>query len=161
MPRIKLDEKQGETNFQKALAYVPEVAALYDALYEQLWNEEEISLDVKEKVRLYLANKNGCATCMSLSYTGGMEHNEAIAYAVEHSDFSGFADWDRKLFIFLETYRSNPRLLKDSDLEWLKIYYEEKEIMKLLAFINLFDGYHKMIVSLDLYDFCSLGKEGA
>jgi hypothetical protein len=33
--------------------------------------------------------------------------------------------------------------------------------MKLLALINLFEGYHKIIVSLDLYDFCSLGKEGA
>jgi alkylhydroperoxidase family enzyme len=161
MPRIKLNENQGETNFQKALAYVPEVAALYNALYERLWNEEGITMGVKEKVRLYLANKNGCATCMSLSYTGEMEQNEAIAYAVEHNDFSGFADWDRKLFVFLDTYRSNPRLLKDSDLEWLKNTYDEKEIMKLLALINLFDGYHKMIVSLDLYDFCSLGKEGA
>jgi alkylhydroperoxidase family enzyme len=161
MPRIKLKEKQGETNFQKALAYVPEVASLYDALYEQLWNEEGIRQDVKEKVRLYLANKNGCATCMSLSYTGALEQNEAIACAVEQNDFSAFTDWDRQLFVFLETYRSNPRLLKDSDLEWLKIHYEEKEIMKLLALINLFDGYHKMIVSLDLYDFCSIRKEDA
>jgi alkylhydroperoxidase family enzyme len=161
MPRIKLIEKQGKSNFEKALTYVPEVADAYDALYEQLWNEEGISKGVKEKVRLYLASKNGCATCMSLSYTGAMEQNAAISHAVEHDDFSEFTDWDQQLFAFLETYRSNPRLIKDCDLEWLKDSYKETEIMKLLALINLFDGYHKIIVSLDLYDFCSFGKVNA
>ncbi|NHM33523.1 hypothetical protein [Neobacillus terrae] len=156
MPRIFLPEKE-MSNFDTALSLVPEIKDLYDRLYHFLWEEVDLPKDVKEKVRLLLANINGCQTCMSLSYTGDPVWNGPIKRAVNSSDYSGFMEFDRKLFSFITKYRWDPKEITDEETAWLGMHFTETQIIKLLALINLFDGFHKMIVSLDLYDFCSIG----
>ncbi|PLR99231.1 hypothetical protein [Bacillus sp. T33-2] len=158
MPRILLSEN-GNTKFEKALSLVPEVKTQYDRLYDFLWEEQELSGEVKEKIRLYLANLNGCATCMSLSYLGRTDWNEEISGAIRTGDFRGFPELYQKLFAFISQYRTEPHSLADEQITGLKEYFTDRQIIKLLALINLFDGFHKIIVSLDLYDFCSIGKE--
>lgn len=156
MPRIKLTNQQG-SNFERALLHVPKLKELYDSMYDLLWDEDEIEKEIKEKVRLLLANMNGCQTCMSLSYTGEGLLNEPIQKAVSNQDFSAFAPFDQQLFIFIEKFSRNPKEISEDDIDWLKQFFNEQQVMKLLSFIHLFDGFHKIIVSLDLYDFCSIG----
>lgn len=156
MPRILL-ETSGNTNLEKALNYVPTIKKLYDDAYVFLWNEPLIEAELKEKIRLYLANINGCATCMSLSYVSESKWNEPIKQAVQNKDFSNFSKFDQKLFHLIDLYRQNPREVTEEEIKWLQNFYTNEGIMTLLAFINMFDNYHKMIVSLDLYDFCKLG----
>jgi alkylhydroperoxidase family enzyme len=154
MPRIQLTEN-GTSNFEKALNHVPLLKKLYDDLYELLWEEEELNKEAKEKIRLYLANVNGCATCMSLSYVNRSDWNELMMRAFQAGDFSAFTHFDQVLFAFIEKYRINPRSVEERDISSLKTYFSDAGIVKLMAIIHLFDGFHKMIVSLDLYDVCS------
>lgn len=156
MVRVDLNTK-GSTNFEKALNMNPVLKRLYDELYNQLWNESNIHEIEKEKIRLYLANINGCSTCMSLTYVNNIKLNDQITEAMMAKDFSGFSEFDLLLFSFVKKYRSNPREISDNDILSLKEYFNDRELIELMALINLFDGFHKMIVSLDLYDFCTLG----
>ena len=156
MPRIFLPEK-GMSNFDTALSLVPEIKDLYDRLYRFLWEEVDLPKEVKEKVRLLLANINGCQTCMSLSYTGDSAWNELIKDAVNRGNYSGLSAFDQKMFSFITKYRWDPKGITDEETAWLGMHFTETQIIKLLALINLFDGFHKIIVSLDLYDFCSIG----
>ncbi|MDZ5473617.1 hypothetical protein SM124_18025 [Bacillus sp. 31A1R] len=155
MARIQLTT-EGTTNFEKALNYNPILKKYYDELYEHLWNNTSICKEEKEKVRLYLANKNGCATCMSLSYIENSELNEKITHSMKMGDFTLFSKKEQLLFAFIDKYKHSPREVNSLDIEALNQYYDEKELVELLAIINLFDGFQKIIVSLDLYDFCSL-----
>jgi alkylhydroperoxidase family enzyme len=61
------------------------------------------------------------------------------------------------MFSFITKYRWDPKGITDEETAWLGMHFTETQIIKLLALTNLFDGFHKMIVSLDLYDFCSIG----
>lgn len=152
MPRIKL-EINTESKLDAALSYVPEVKVLYDQMYDFLWKEEELPKELKEKIRLYLANVNGCDTCLSLSYVGDAGLNEELTERFSNKSFEGF---EKDLFALIDRYRGNPREVSDQDVAWLSGYFSEAQIIKLMALIHLFDGFHKLIVSLDLYDFCSL-----
>lgn len=157
MPRIFLPKKE-LSNFENALTYVSEIKEMYDRLYAFLWEEDGLEKEMKEKIRLLLANINGCQTCMSLSYIGDSAWNEPIKAAVSKDDFSEFPEFEQKLFTFIKKYRRDPKEIIEEEISWLKEFYDEPQIIKLLALINLFDGFHKMIVSLDLYDFCSIGE---
>jgi alkylhydroperoxidase family enzyme len=153
MPRITLPEREG-TNLEKALSKVPTLKSLYDELYHFLWNDRLLSKEIKEKIRLYLAHINGCMTCMSLSYIENEELNVQIAEAIRNNDFSHFSPPEQKLFSFIEQYRISPRSITDQDVEELRHYFTDNQLIHILGLINLFDGFHKIIVSLDLYDFC-------
>ncbi|MCM3004272.1 hypothetical protein [Priestia koreensis] len=155
MPRIQLPAAEG-TNFENALSLVPNVKKMYDQLYEDLWSSMLLTKETKEKVRVYLANVNGCATCMSLSYVDDYTLNEQIQSAIQSGDFTSLSAFDQSLFSFIHTYRTAPRKVTDQEIESLTGTWSNEQIMELLAVINLFDGFHKIIVSLDLYDFCSL-----
>jgi alkylhydroperoxidase family enzyme len=154
MPRITLPEREG-TNLEKALSKAPTLKSLYDELYHFLWNDRLLSKEIKEKIRLYLAHINGCMTCMSLSYIENEELNTQIAEAIRNNDFSHFSMLEQKLFSFIEQYRLSPRSITDQDVEELRHHFTDDQLIHILGLINLFDGFHKIIVSLDLYDFCS------
>lgn len=149
MARVLLANEEG-TNFEKALNLIPHVKRLYDELYDTLWNSDIVEKETKEKIRLYLAGVNGCETCMSMSYVGDKTLNQKVLREKE------LEEKDRLLFRFIDVYRVRPRELTDADMDQLKKFYSDTQLLELLAVINLFDQFHKMIVSLDLYDFCSL-----
>lgn len=149
MARVLLANEEG-TNFEKALNLIPHVKRLYDELYDTLWNSDIVEKETKEKIRLYLAGVNGCETCMSMSYVGDKTLNQKVLREKE------LEEKDRLLFRFIDVYRVRPRELTDADMNQLKKFYSDTQLLELLAVINLFDQFHKMIVSLDLYDFCSL-----
>ncbi|TYR81294.1 hypothetical protein FZC66_05385 [Priestia megaterium] len=153
MARVLLGDEQG-TNFEKALSYIPHVKKLYDELYETLWNSQQLDQITKEKIRVYLASVNGCETCLSMSYVSGGEVNQMIL-----EKKSTLSSKDVQLFSFIKAYREAPRTLTDEDFVEMKKTYTDVQLMELLAVINLFDGFHKMIVSLDLYDFCRMKTE--
>ncbi|MED3914934.1 alkylhydroperoxidase family enzyme [Priestia megaterium] len=148
MARVLLANEEG-TNFEKALNLIPHVKRLYDELYDTLWNSDIVEKETKEKIRLYLAGVNGCETCMSMSYVGDEMLNQKVLREKE------LEEKDRLLFRFIDVYRVRPRELTDADMNQLKKFYSDTQLLELLAVINLFDQFHKMIVSLDLYDFCS------
>jgi alkylhydroperoxidase family enzyme len=156
MPRIALPEREG-TNLEKALSKTPTLKSLYDELYHFLWNDGLLSKEIKEKIRVYLAHINGCMTCMSLSYIGNEGLNIQIAKAIRNNDFSHFSSPEQKLFSFIEQYRVSPRSITDQNVEELRHHFTDDQLIHILGLINLFDGFHKIIVSLDLYDFCSRG----
>lgn len=149
MARVLLINEEG-TNFEKALNLIPHVKRLYDELYDKLWNSDIVKRETKEKIRLYLAGVNGCETCMSMSYVGDKTLNQKVLREEE------IEEKDRLLFRFIDVYRVSPRDLTDADMNQLKKFYSDTQLLELLAVINLFDQFHKLIVSLDLYDFCSL-----
>ncbi len=149
MARVLLANEEG-TNFEKALNLIPHVKRLYDELYDMLWNSDIVEKETKEKIRLYLAGVNGCETCMSMSYVGDKTLNQKVLREKE------LEEKDRLLFRFIDVYRVRPRELTDAEMNQLKKFYSDTQLLELLAVINLFDQFHKMIVSLDLYDFCSL-----
>jgi len=149
MARVLLANEEG-TNFEKALNLIPHVKRLYDELYDTLWNSDIVEKETKEKIRLYLAGVNGCETCMSMSYVGDKTLNQKVLREKE------LEEKDRLLFRFIDVYRVSPRDLTDADMNQLKKFYSDTQLLELLAVINLFDQFHKLIVSLDLYDFCSL-----
>lgn len=149
MARVLLANEEG-TNFEKALNLIPHVKRLYDELYDKLWNSDIVKRETKEKIRLYLAGVNGCETCLSMSYVGDKTLNQKVLREEE------IEEKDRLLFRFIDVYRVSPRDLTDADMNQLKKFYSDTQLLELLAVINLFDQFHKLIVSLDLYDFCSL-----
>ncbi|WP_374988378.1 hypothetical protein Q5794_20045 [Priestia megaterium] len=149
MARVLLANEEG-TNFEKALNLILHVKRLYYELYDTLWNSDIVEKETKEKIRLYLAGVNGCETCMSMSYVGDETLNQKVLREKE------LEEKDRLLFRFIDVYRVRPRELTDADMNQLKKFYSDTQLLELLAVINLFDQFHKMIVSLDLYDFCSL-----
>ncbi|MED4794358.1 hypothetical protein P9683_05125 [Priestia megaterium] len=149
MARVLLANEEG-TNFEKALNLIPHVKRLYDELYDTLWNSDIVEKETKEKIRLYLAGVNGCETCMSMSCVGDETLNQKVLREKE------LEEKDRLLFRFIDVYRVRPRELTDANMNQLKKFYSDTQLLELLAVINLFDQFHKMIVSLDLYDFCSL-----
>ena len=152
MARVLLANEEG-TNFEKALNLIPQVKRLYDELYDTLWNSDIVEKETKEKIRLYLAGVNGCETCMSMSYVGDKTLNQKVLREKE------LEEKDRLLFRFIDVYRVRPRDLTDADMDQLKKFYSDTQLLELLAVINLFDQFHKLIVSLDLYDFCSLQRK--
>ncbi|PGA18089.1 hypothetical protein COL65_10705 [Priestia aryabhattai] len=152
MARVLLRNEEG-TNFEKALNLIPDVKRLYDELYDKLWNSDIVKRETKEKIRLYLAGVNGCETCMSMSYVGDKTLNQKVLREKE------LEEKDRLLFRFIDVYRVRPRDLTDADMDQLKKFYSDTQLLELLAVINLFDQFHKLIVSLDLYDFCSLQRK--
>ncbi|MED3930207.1 hypothetical protein ABEY43_05015 [Priestia megaterium] len=87
---------------------------------------------------------------MSMSYVGDETLNQKVLREKE------LEEKDRLLFRFIDVYRVRPRELTDADMNQLKKFYSDTQLLELLAVINLFDQFHKMIFSLDLYDFCSL-----
>ncbi|WP_110112128.1 hypothetical protein [Bacillus sp. CGMCC 1.16541] len=146
MAHIALPQGKG-SNFERALSLIPNVKSLYDQLYETLWNSPVTSKELKEKIRLYLASINGCQTCMSLSYVSGFSLNKEVI------DETKWSKEDEMLYAFIDRYRVTPR---EANVEQLTVVYRDEQLLEVLALIHLFDGFHKMIVSLDLYDFCSL-----
>ena len=152
MARVLLANEEG-TNFEKALKLIPHVKSLYYELYDTLWNSDIVEKETKEKIRLYLAGVNGCETCMSMSYVSDETLNQKVLREKE------LEEKDRLLFRFIDVYRVRPRELTDADMNQLKKFYSDIQLLELLAVINLFDQFHKMIVSLDLYDFCSLQRK--
>ncbi|MBM7703041.1 hypothetical protein [Metabacillus iocasae] len=146
MAHIQLPKVEG-SNFEKALSLIPEVKSLYDQLYEVLWNSHITTKELKERIRLYLANVNGCQTCISLSYVSEFQINQEVITEEKWSKE------EQVLFSFIDRYRVTP---KEASVHELKLFYRDEQITEILALINLFDSFHKIIVSLDLYDFCSL-----
>ncbi|MBD1372517.1 hypothetical protein IC620_09140 [Hazenella sp. IB182357] len=151
MPRIHLTNQVGESQLEKALSYIPDSKAHINALHHQIWNSSIVSQTLKEQIRLFLAHQNGCVRCMSLSYVHLDTTHQELIQQFEQGDYSSLPLGD-----FIVQYRDNPQLITAKGIEQLRARYSDEQMMEICAWINLIDGLHKMIVSLDLYDFCQV-----
>ncbi len=169
MPRIKLtehssDNPETQAVFDEIIERAGRVPAAYRAfarypyIVQANWNRTKnilgqgnLSLITKEAIATRVSRVNGCHFCVNI-HRGNLEN-----LGVEKSEIDAIESGrvsDKKLsFVlkFVGTATKQPEKLKDSDFEKLKDFdYSEEDILEILTVMEMYTGYNKIIVALDL-----------
>lgn len=126
------------TTREEVLATLPDYQRGFDALYQSLWQLEEIPAPVLERCRLRVAQLHRCDS--------EWQRQEARLPAGQRQDL---ADWhrsdhfdaaDRACLAFTEVYVMDPQALTDEHADAVKDAFGEPGLVALVEALGLFYG---------------------
>lgn len=169
MSRIKLlteDEAEGATKevFEEIIEKAGRVPAAYRAfaryphIVEANWNRTKnilgqglLPIEVKESIATRVSKVNGCDFCL-LIHRGNLEKLGLDALQIDKIESGEVEDKKLQLVLdFVSTATKSPEKLTDQDFVSLKDFdYSEEDILEILTVMEMYTGYNKIIVALDL-----------
>ncbi len=118
---------------------------------KNILGEGNVSIEIKEAIATRVSKVNGCHFCL-LIHKGNLEKlgfSENEINLIENAEIK-----DEKLkFIlnFVSTATKEPEKLTDQDFEKLRDFgYSDDDILEILTVMEMYTGYNKIIVALDL-----------
>lgn len=124
----------GDSPLQKLLGHNPEVLKNWDLLLNTFYKYSSFDPVLQEEVRRTIAYQMGCAQCMSFGCPSQMIKDPKKKAAV---------DFAKKM--------TQPHLpISKEDIDKLKIYFKDKEIAELCAFIAFGTGYARFGAALSV-----------
>ena len=169
MARIKLvDEKSGRDGvaeiFKEIIERAGRVPAAYRAfanhphILQANWNRTKnilgcgnVDIVVKESIATRVSKVNGCHFCLEIhrANLAKLEVDEDVISSIELGKPE-----DPKLSAvlnFVSTATQSPENLTDEDFASLRAMgYSEEDILEILTVMEMYTGYNKIIVALDL-----------
>ena len=169
MSRINLTKESSndpavQKIFEEIKEKADEVPAAYRAfarhyhILQANWNrtknilgEGNISIEIKEFIAARVSKVNGCHFCSLIK----RKNLEDLGLSInEIDDIENATVKDEKLKFtldFVSTATKNPEKLTDGDFDRLKAYgYGDDDILEILTVMEMYTGYNKIIVALDL-----------
>ncbi len=135
----------------RAFARLPHILQANWNRTKNILGKGNIPIQTKEAIALRVSAENGCHFCLAIHKKNieklGMTLDDI--QAIEKGEVK-----DEKLnfvlkFVTLAT--KNPQEITDEDFETLKKYgYSEEDIVEILTVMEMYTGYNKIIVALDL-----------
>lgn len=132
--------------------------ALHSHILEANWNRTKnilgqgnIPIETKEAIATRVSKVNGCHFCLSI-HKRNLEKLGMNAQEIEAIERGEVADPKLNFILkFVSTATKEPEKLTDSDFERLKAFdYSEEDILEILTVMEMYTGYNKIIVALDL-----------
>ncbi len=169
MARIKLsDETSVDSQSQEIFNEIKERAGRVPAAYRAFaihshilqanWNRTKnildqgnIAIETKEAIATRVSKVNGCHFCL-LIHKGNLEKLGISAQEMDAIE-RGEVENPKLNFIlrFVSLATREPEKLTDSDFEQLKEFgHTEEDILEILSVMEMYTGYNKIIVALDL-----------
>ncbi len=169
MSRIKLlTETEGDAQTQKIFDEIKERAGRVPAAYRAFakyphilqanWNrtknilgEGNLPIEDKEAIATRVSKVNSCHFCL-LIHKANLEKLGVEAEQIEAIEAGEVEDPKLNLVLqFVSVATKEPEKLTDEDFTRLKEYgYSEKDILEILTVMEMYTGYNKIIVALDL-----------
>ncbi|MDV6345874.1 hypothetical protein [Nitrosomonas sp. Is37] len=110
-----------------------------------------IPIEIKEAIATRVSKVNGCNFCLRIhkENLAKLGFNSAIVESIANGESS-----DQRLDLvlkFVSTATKDPHSLNDSDFNALKKSgFSEGDILEILTVMEMYTGYNKIIVALDL-----------
>ncbi|MBI2810169.1 MAG: carboxymuconolactone decarboxylase family protein [Candidatus Melainabacteria bacterium] len=133
MAQIKYAEV-GESPLQKLLGHNPEVLENWDRLLAAFYQFSSFDPQLQEEVRRAVAYQVGCAYCMS---------HGCPTQIIEDKKTQAAVSFARKM---AQTHLP----ITSEDIDALRVYFSDKEIAELSAFISFGTGYARFGAALDV-----------
>ncbi len=169
MARIKLsDETTVNTQSQEIFNEIKERTRRDPAAYRAFarhphilqsnWNRTKnilgqgsIAIETKEAIATRVSKVNGCHFCL-LIHKGNLEKLGIRAKEIEAIERGEVEDPKLNCILrFVSIATKEPEKLTDSDFEQLKEFgCTEEDILEILTVMEMYTGYNKIIVALDL-----------
>lgn len=131
---------------------------LYKHILQANWNRTKnilgqgnLPLEIKESIATRVSKVNGCEFCLKI-HKDNLEKlglSSTIIQLIE----AGEVDDERLHLVlqFVSTATQNPQKLTDSDFTRLReVGYSDEDILEILTVMEMYTGYNKIIVALDL-----------
>lgn len=150
-------ELNGDADFLEILANSPELTSFYyEDFYEGVFYDGDVSIRVKELVRLRLAGLHGCMYCQSSDVESAKEHGvtEAEIEAIWRMDDDVFTDAERAA-LELANVLSNARpdgAVSEDLLTRLQRHYSDAEIVELSVVASILTGMTNMLFAFDMVE---------
>ncbi|SFI86785.1 carboxymuconolactone decarboxylase family protein [Nitrosomonas sp. Nm34] len=132
--------------------------ALHPHILQANWNRTNnilgkgnLPIEVKEAIATRVSKVNGCDFCLNIHKENLVKlgFNSATVESIANGESS-----DQRLDLvlkFVSTATKDPHYLNDSDFNALKKSgYSERNILEILTVMEMYTGYNKIIVALDL-----------
>ncbi len=169
MARIKLvTESEGDAQTQEIFNEIKQRAGKVPAAYRAFakyphilqanWNRTKnilgqgnLPIEVKESIATRVSKVNGCHFCL-LIHKENLEKLGVDSQQIEAIE-AGEVEDDKLNFVlkFVSLATKEPEKLTNQDFIQLKKYgYSEEDILEILTVMEMYTGYNKIIVALDL-----------
>lgn len=169
MARIKLQtEEINNPIIQDIFAEIIERAGRVPAAYRAFgrhahilqanWNRTKnilgqgnLPLVLKESIATRVSAANECHFCLHI-HKGNLEKLGVSLPEISHIE-KGISDDKQLHFVlqFVTTATKKPALLTDQDFDTLRSFgYTDEDILEILTVMEMYTGYNKIIVALDL-----------
>jgi len=169
MARIKLlTEADGNSQIKKIFDEIKERAGRVPAAYRAFanyphilqanWNrtknilgEGNVPIEIKEAIATRVSKVNGCRFCL-LIHKGNLKKLGVGVKEIEAIETGEVEDTKLNFILkFVSVATKEPEKLTDADFERLKdLGHTEEDILEILTVMEMYTGYNKIIVALDL-----------
>lgn len=169
MSRISLlKEADGNSEVQEIFKEIKERAGRVPAAYRAFaryphilqanWNrtknilgEGNVPIQDKEAIATRVSKVNGCHFCLEI-HKGNLEKLGVEQRQIEAIEVGEVKDPKLNFLLsFVATATKEPEQLSNEDFEKLKGFgYSEEDILEILTVMEMYTGYNKIIVALDL-----------
>ncbi len=128
-------------------AYLPEVSELQGRLGAAIDQEGGLPARLRELVRLRIAFRNQCRTCMSVRYAPALEDGltEQLVCSLERPEEApDLTDAERAAVLFADLFATDHLAIDDATVEGLRLHFSEKEIVALCYWCAYAVGFGRM-----------------
>ena len=117
---------------------LPDIAAIFDALYQSLWTQPHLPPEILELCRLRLAQLHQCAVEMQRHDFAILAHQRNnLAHWNTHSSFSAA---ERACLAFTEVYAMDAQALTDEHAAAVKSQFGDAGLVLLVEALGILDG---------------------
>jgi uncharacterized peroxidase-related enzyme len=169
MARIKLSEEASvDSQSQEIFNEIKERAGVVPAAYRAFaryphilqanWNRTKnilgqgnLPIETKEAIATRVSKVNGCHFCL-LIHKANLEKLGINTEGIEKIEMGKVEDPKLDYVLqFVSTATKEPEKLTNSDFDKLKEFdYSEEDILEILTVMEMYTGYNKIIVAMDL-----------
>lgn len=132
------------------LGILPDIATPFTALYQSLWRQPHLPMEVLELCRLRLAQLHCCEV--------ELQRSEMALVAEKRSRLArwdideAFSDAERACLAFTEVYAMDAQALTDAQAEAVKAYFGDAGLVLLIEALGVFDGMTRLSLLWKLSD---------
>ena len=139
-------------NLVKTYSLATEVIKCEDVWSKGVMYKGFLERELKEAIATVVSSVNECNYCASshayADTLAGAKKEDALACI--HLDFSEYDERKRAALEFTRKAAGKPKSIKKSDIDALKDYYNDGEIVEIAAVIQQFMGYNWFVTILGL-----------
>jgi len=150
---VDAENRWGYTpNIVRAYALAPKVMVAEDVWSKGVMYDGFLPRELKEAIATVVSTTNDCSYCANshahaMTLAGG-DTNDAIA--CKQVNLSEFKEKDRVALEFTQRAVKDPKSIQQEDIDALKEYYSEGEIVEISTVIQQFMGYNWFVTILGL-----------
>jgi alkylhydroperoxidase family enzyme len=137
------------------LAQVPALAIAVAGAYGALSDNRRLSKRLLELVRLRIAFRNQCRTCIAVRYGDalGSDADEGAVCALERPlESDQLSAAEKAAILFADRFAADHLLIGDQDFGALKEHFSEPEIVELCVSVAMFVGFGRLAAVLHIVE---------